>query len=205
MKRKEYIVVFLCMLFLISTISFIHVGLAKEKEVKTPKLPKINLKIPHITNETVNQIVTSHLEKEKNAFLKEIEGLEEKEYSFLVTSDIYYVKEYISLVFFISKYTGGAHPNHLIWTIVYDTKNNREFTIEELTKNNNLKKIVRNVRGDLLLNPKIVDTLWLMEGTKENLQNYEYFVFTEKGVLFFFPPYQLAPYSSGILESLVSL
>ena len=45
-------------------------------------------------------------------------------YTFYVLYDEYYYKDYISIVLYIEQFLGGAHPDHFIHTINYNTINN---------------------------------------------------------------------------------
>lgn len=117
----------------------------------------------------------------------------------IITYDKYVYNNYISYVFFIEYFTGGAHPNHEIWTITYDIKNDSIITIDDLIKDNSefLKKVSDYTRSELLHNPGITDIQMLIDGTRPDKDNFSNFAFTNDGYLVFFPHYQVAPYSSG--------
>lgn len=126
-------------------------------------------------------------------------------YTLNIFYDTYSYENYLSYVFYIEEYTGGAHPNHDIWTVTYDIKEKRFVELDDLiTTNSNFLDIVSSVsRGELILNPGIVDTQMLMDGTMPNKDNFSHFAFSENGLLFFFSEYQVAPYSSGSFVVLV--
>ena len=86
--------------------------------------------------------------------------------------------------------------------MVWDKTNRLIVTNESFTKDF-LEKVSEEVRGDLLMNPKITSPTWLFEGTRPIKENFKSFVYTNDGLLFFFSPYQVAPYSSGVFESIV--
>lgn len=119
----------------------------------------------------------------------------------IITYDKYSYKDkdYLSYVFFIEYFTGGAHPNHEIWTITYDTKNDKIITIDDLINNNSnlLTKLSEYTRNELLHNPGITDVQMLIDGTKPEKDNFSNFAFSDDGYLVFFQYYQVAPYSSG--------
>ena len=155
--------------------------------------------------ESLNRYVSEKLDEIKTSFLEEMKlAIEQNNqiYTLNVTYDSYETEEYLSFVFYIETYTGGAHPNLEIWTVVWDKTNRLIVTNESFTKDF-LEKVSEEVRGDLLMNPKITSPTWLFEGTRPIKENFKSFVYTNDGLLFFFSPYQVAPYSSGVFESIV--
>lgn len=155
--------------------------------------------------ESLNRYVSEKLDEIKTSFLEEMKLATEQNnqiYTLNVTYDSYETEEYLSFVFYIETYTGGAHPNLEIWTVVWDKTNRLIVTNESFTKDF-LEKVSEEVRGDLLMNPKITSPTWLFEGTRPIKENFKSFVYTNGGLLFFFSPYQVAPYSSGLFETLV--
>ena len=155
--------------------------------------------------ESLNRYVSEKLDEIKTSFLEEMKLATEQNnqiYTLNVTYDSYETEEYLSFVFYIETYTGGAHPNLEIWTVVWDKTNRLIVTNESFTKDF-LEKVSEEVRGDLLMNPKITSPTWLFEGTRPIKENFKSFVYTNYGLLFFFSPYQVAPYSSGLFETLV--
>ncbi len=155
--------------------------------------------------ESLNRYVSEKLDEIKTSFLEEMKLATEQNnqiYTLNVTYDSYETEEYLSFVFYIETYTGGAHPNLEIWTVVWDKTNRLIVTNESFTKDF-LEKVSEEVRGDLLMNPKITSPTWLFEGTRPIKENFKSFVYTNDGLLFFFSPYQVAPYSSGLFETLV--
>lgn len=131
--------------------------------------------------------------------ISKITSINNQYYTLDITYDAYSYQNYLSYVFYIETYTGGNHPEHDIWSIVYDKNNDRIVTIDDLmTTNPNFLKIVSEYsKEELLKNPKIVDTSILMKGIKEKESNFSIFAFSNDGLHLFFKYYQVAPYSSG--------
>ena len=155
--------------------------------------------------ESLNRYISEKLDEIKTSFLEEMKLATEQNnqiYTLNVTYDSYETEEYLSFAFYIENYTGGAHSNLEIWTVVWDKTNRLIVTNESFTKEF-LEKVSEETRGDLLMNPKITSPTWLFEGTKPTQENFKSFVYTEEGILFFFSPYQVAPYSSGLFETLI--
>lgn len=119
-------------------------------------------------------------------------------YTLNILYNKYSYQNYISYVFYVEIDTGGAHPDHDIWTIVYDLNDNTIVEIDDLiTENKNFLEIVSEYTRKKLLKNPIVDTEMLMYGTEPIKSNFSRYVFSDEGIIFFFPHYQIAPYSSG--------
>lgn len=127
-------------------------------------------------------------------------------YHLIVNYKSFNYKNYISYVFFIEYFVGGAHPDHLIYTFNYDTFSNMFVTINDLVKyNNNILNIYSKISRDVLMyNKDIVDISMMMEGTMPNINNYGNFVFSNNGIIIYFSYYKVAPYSSGMFEVLIN-
>ncbi len=122
-----------------------------------------------------------------------------------IVYETYSTDKYLSYVFTIFQDTLGAHPISFYNTISYNLENQKMITIDDLINQNPkfLEVASKNVRDILLKNPKIVNTEMMMQGTMPNKQNFSTFALTKEGYLFFFSPYQVAPYSSGKFQVLV--
>lgn len=157
---------------------------------------KISINIPNARYVKVNEMINKKITKIKKDFKNNITSnnfaldIDYKEYK-------YY--NYISYAFFIETYLGGAHPSHDLFTIVYDTENNKIIDINTLiTYNSKTLKVFSDYsRANLIYNPKI-DIHMLLEGTTAKIENFANFVF-DKNIILFFKEYQIAPYSSGMI------
>ena len=128
----------------------------------------------------------------------EINNIDNQYYTLNILYDSYSCQDYLSYVFYIEYYIGGAHPNNDIWTIVYDKSSNKVVTLDDLIlTNSEFLKIVSEYSRNELLKNSLVDTSMLLDGTKPKEDNFSRFVFSKEGILLFFPQYQVAPYSSG--------
>ena len=210
MKWIYYIVVFFVGIFICSSLFFVHQVIALERNVSPVVYHKheIHMDIPSNMDISLKKIVLSELDKRKLSFLNNISNVSVQDnltYTFYVSSKTFFYEHYVSYAFFIETYTGGAHPNHDIWTVVYDTSKKEIVDIFDILSNNPnaLISFSRSVRSDLFVHPSIVNVTWMMEGTKSIPSNYERFIFTKEGILFYFIPYSIAPYSSGTIEVVV--
>lgn len=97
-------------------------------------------------------------------------------------------------------YTGGAHPNHWLNTWVFDLTDGQILTLEDIFPDTQaaLEHIAEAVRPKL---KQKIDDMYVQsmfdDGTAPTRDNYRYFILSENGITFFFPPYQIAPYAAG--------
>jgi hypothetical protein len=113
-----------------------------------------------------------------------------------------------SLVFTISDYTGGAHPNSYYKTFTFDLEQERVITLGDLfvEGSNPLAVISPIVQQDLITRiGEMTDPTWIEQGTGENPENYQNFAITPDALIFFFPPYQVAAYAAGPQQASIPL
>lgn len=116
---------------------------------------------------------------------------------------------YLSYVFFIFLDTGGAHPDHRIMTLTYDTKKNQMTTLEDLMKTtpNLLSILSQESRRELKKLPYFVqedyDKDMFHSGTEAMIDNFSHFCFSDNGLTIFFPRYQIAPYYAGEFQIMI--
>jgi len=149
-------------------------------------------------NNNIKENILPYL-KEFKSSLKYIPEQKNQYYSLIILYENYEYKNYISYVFRIEDYTGGAHPNHRMYTVVYDKEKNKVISIEDLIKyNNQILNIFSKISREKLKNNKrIVSASMFFEGTRPKKENFINFAFTKDGILLFYPYYQIAPYSEG--------
>ena len=107
----------------------------------------------------------------------------------------------ISLKFVTSIYTGGAHGNQIITTKNFDLINKREIQLKDLFKNDSYLNVISQKAIAKFTADKISDKEWLSEGAGPKYDNFKDFTFStnNQSFVFHFDPYQIAPYSSGML------
>lgn len=160
-----------------------------------------------ILNKAVMKIVNSHL----NAFKQSTsdKNIQPNQYYTLnILYNTYDYSNYLSYIFRISEYTGGAHPNNTISTISYNKDNNTIITIDDLLKNNEALLDILSIESRKILESNSIfkdDFVrdMMLEGTKPKLENFKNFVFSKDGLMIFFEQYQIAPYSYGEFNVIV--
>lgn len=117
-------------------------------------------------------------------------------------------EDIISIVFTISEYTGGAHPNSYFQTLTFDVRDGSTLALfdlfqEEFNPMPLLSSIVQErltaQMGDM------ADVAWIADGTGEDPTNYMNFAIAADELIFFFPPYQVAAYAAGPQEVRIPL
>ncbi len=169
---------------------------------------KILIYYPESEFDVLNEEITKKIDKIIYQFKDDIKGANvqvDQYYTLDIVYSMYEYKNYISYVFHVDYYTGGAHPNHEIFTITFDKSKNEIMDINGFIKlNPNILDIFSSIsRKELLTNKDIVDSNMMFEGTKPTLNNFSNFAFSKDGLIIFFEYYQVAPYSSGEFQVVI--
>jgi len=122
-----------------------------------------------------------------------------------------------SLAFEVYEYAGGAHPNHWTDTLNYDPKNNRALQLGGLFKNEAyLEPLAQAVKAEVIKAKQkrfAPDTYGYETDTFLAGVNFTPITLSrwvvasqegEKGLLFFFPPYDIGAYAEGGYEVFIS-
>lgn len=212
MNKKWYIIFLFILAISIGIYAFIKgnqnnnlINYKEEKiEVFNEYKNKVKVYFPNTKYSLLNRKIKVKIEsllRDFNSHLNDV--IPNQYFSLDVNYDTYNYDNIISFVFNIESFYGGAHPDHEIWTISYDTKNNKVITIDSLLKKypNILNKLSDNAYNLLKNNPKLMESSYskdmLIDGTKPLKENFSNFAFTDKGLIIFFQRYQIAPYSMG--------
>ena len=184
--KKKILLTFILILIIILFNSY---------DIKAKKESDVLINFETTEYEVLNKEILKNLNNYIDLINEEFKTIKTT-YSLNIHHDLYEYENYISYVFYIEYYMGGAHPNHKIITINYDKFNNKILDINTLIcKNNNILSVFSKISRDELLKSKnVIDTNIMLEGTKENFSN---FAFSNEGLIIFFDYYQVAPYSQG--------
>lgn len=115
-------------------------------------------------------------------------------------------ENYISVLFYLREYTGGAHGMTTSSGVTYNRKTKTIVSLEDilLPKNKNWLKIlsqycIRDLlkqseqrEGDL-----IAECNWFEEGAGENAENFTVFTIDDNGITVYFQEYQVWAYAYG--------
>lgn len=167
-----------------------------------------DIEYPRTPYEKLNIEVEQFVRDEVAQFKSDIESFDADiitaaKYSMYISYTIYETDfDIYSVELILSPYHGGAHPNHYVQTYVYDIRTNEILVLESALDINKLEKVADLVYRDFKQRDYFndFDHDWFVEGTEPNSENYQNFIFTNNGLKFIFPPYQVAPYALGIQE-----
>jgi hypothetical protein len=115
----------------------------------------------------------------------------------------------ISVLFLPSSYSGGAHPNTEVVTMNFNPLNGRLMEYADIFGDTNGLLDFLSAYAYAAFRP-VLGEIWeagpdMAEGLDAKAANLNRFVLNPQGLVLVFPPYQIAPYSKGILSCLVPL
>ncbi len=210
--KIKYLIIFILIINIVFYIYIINVKAISNNEYKIEEKTnnyKITVYYPKTDYSKLNNVINDKIYGYIKEFKEDVNSSDypiNQYYSLIILYDSYEYDNYISYIFRIEDYTGGAHPNHRIYTVVYDIKNNEIITIDDLiNKNQNILNIFSETSREILKsNNRITSSTMLYEGTKPKIQNFQNFVFSKNGIILFFQEYQVAPYSQGEFNVLIN-
>jgi len=166
---------------------------------------KISVKYPVTGNPAVNAALEEFVKGQVDDFKK---GAGESSFGMKnelkISYEVFSFSDSIrSFKFDVMSYTGGAHPNTAIVTKTYDLQSGKEIGLNEIFNPNSdyLKTVSKIASADLIGKIKNTDAKWVQKGAGPAPENYARFVLSENEIVFFFDPYQVAPYSEGPQEA----
>jgi hypothetical protein len=107
-------------------------------------------------------------------------------------------KDIVSFKFNTEYYTGGAHPGHDVVCFTYNLNKGERMSLADFfIENSNFLERISDYSVNLLMEDAFADEEWIKEGAGKNSDNFQRFVLAESAFIFYFPPYQVAPYAYG--------
>jgi hypothetical protein len=105
--------------------------------------------------------------------------------------------DYVSLVFTVDEYTGGAHPNEYFRTFNYNVDTGTEMTLADLYPGEEkyLEKLKPKIKA--AVHEKVADDMLFDDIQNLDAAAFEHFTFGDTYIKFFFSPYDIAPYVAG--------
>jgi uncharacterized protein YecT (DUF1311 family) len=115
----------------------------------------------------------------------------------------------LSLVFTLSNFTGGAHPNSTFRTFHFLLPDGDNAEIAEIFSLRGIRRIsdisIARLRRDLAGPEGMSDTDWIAKGAAPNARNFANFVLTPRELTLHFDSYQVAAYAAGPQEVRIPL
>lgn len=125
--------------------------------------------------------------------------------------------DFVSLVFTVGEYTGGAHPNQYFRTFNYNVATGKEVSLADVYPNDakyfaplreKIKTSVHDTlattlkdNGDTETNP---DEMLFEDISKLDESAFQHFTFGTDHITFYFSPYDIAPYAAGPIVARVA-
>lgn len=141
---------------------------------------------------------------------------ESASYSQMVEPDVTFATpDVVSLTYLNYSYTGGAHGNYGYEAHTYDLQTGNELTLADLIQSDKLQAFYRLVSAKLLSNDRDLlfpETVTDIEkflkdktptSTQAQVESYGHlrnWYLTPQGIVFFYNPYEIAPYAAGVQE-----
>jgi len=181
-----------------------HGQLVKEES----KFLSINASFPKFSNNIINKDISAFIDKNITDIKEDSFSPDDhRDYKneLLITYDEPFVSQkFISLVFYVMIYDGGAHPNTLVVAKSYDPKTGKILRLSDLgIKKQSVKQNLKfMVIGKLLKQMELPVKEWIEEGV--TLKNLENFSIDNDGLTFHFSPYAVACYAAGMHKVFIS-
>ena len=200
--KKNPIIILLAILLSVIVYLMINKQNTKNKYNINHNDNNITINYPSTNYPKVNTLIKEYLDTNINTFKNITLNKTKTAYYLIINYKEYYYHNLISYIFFSESFTGGAHPIHLIKTLVYNIDTNSFITINTIIKNNpNILNELSTYTYNTLSNkkifqPQVVNDM-LKEGTLPTADNFKNILFSDKGLIIYFERYQIAPYYYG--------
>ena len=113
----------------------------------------------------------------------------------------YQNKHLLSLVYKWSLYEGGAHGNHAKYCVTFDKNTGEKITYNRLVKDEAALLAVAEAEFRAAHGMTPDENMYKIYDFKNGkFQPSENFAFTVNGLAFYYNPYEIAPYSAGLIE-----
>ena len=212
--KTRFLMIALCCLFamLLPTNS-----LAQEAEL--PEMPEYNYQITvqmpdDLSGDIVMDSIEGNITDTITQFVSEyfewgidpgIEDIELPPWSLDINvSYSNFTDNIVSVLVHTWQYSGGAHGNSFLTSFLFDTTSNQVLGWDDLFAEefNPLWTIEPIVHASLMEQFGLEGEIdqWILDGTNMNPDNYQVYTLDSDEIVFYFQPYQVAPYATGIPE-----
>ena len=173
---------------------------------------RVNISYPSVGNPVADAELAIWARDQATTFIKGVDaipGPTTLPYELLITYETTASSPLsFSVVFTISAFMGGAHPEPGMATFVYALSDGRRLGYTDIFHNYSglLQSISEYCHRALTeqLGGKTPAHM-LESGTKPDILNFDLFALSREGLIIYFPPYQVAPYSEGYLTVTIPL
>lgn len=172
------------------------------------KYPQMTGRAPRQWVRQFNRHIVRYVNQTVAAFQKEVQeaggpGSGETDWQIWQETEVpLRTDAYVSVVMKGGQYTGGAHPNPFVETVLYDVARARVLRLGDLFRKDSgwLQKLSDIAVAQLRKKLTVVEPGWIENGAAPTAQNYQFFYLSGQRLVILFPPYQVAPYAEGYIE-----
>lgn len=166
----------------------------------------ISIEYPVLCDPDASRTIRDHVTRLLSDFKKDFPGNDLRDYPVKHDMHITYAvwpaarERLASVKLGVSVFTGGAHPNHWPVTWIFDMADGETLGLDDvfINRKDALIEIAPMVRKVLIASlGDMYAADMLADGTTPVAGNYDDFILNDEGVVFFFAPYQVAPYAAG--------
>lgn len=206
MYRSYFLVLFVIMLIACNSSekSVVNKPGAVDSLVQKGVWGHLNVTYPVYNNlyaDSVISVFAKGLVKEFRSFTGDERISENWSNEMQVSYEEYFTEQgIVSVIFNIYQFTGGAHGNTFIKSINLNSENNKTLYLKDFVPQADFKKlqsIIRKKLADELDFDEFID-----EGTAK-WSDFSSFAVTDTDIIFWFSPYQVAPYSYGVQKVII--
>ncbi|OQY39097.1 MAG: hypothetical protein B6226_02560 [Candidatus Cloacimonetes bacterium 4572_65] len=160
-----------------------------------------------LMEEKSREFVTSEIDKLTSPQISEFielcykyEEISSQYYQHWSCEVVFQSQEIVSLLLRNNLYTGGAHPNTQIYNLNLNVKELKHLEKEKFYPKTDITKLASYCEKYLKDN----SIPYFSEKSLADEKNFSIWSYTDAGTLFSFPQYEIAPYSSGIIQIFIS-
>jgi len=162
----------------------------------------VEIRYPVTVNDQVNRAIEEWSRTELSRFQASVpKNPENPDWKFHLIVDYScsgFSSRIASFLFRIESFTGGAHPDHRIRSVTYDLQTAREIRVEDIFKDKgSLQRISDIAVSEILRDERVTDRDWVLRGAGPGRDNFRNFMLHPDKIVFYFAPYQVAPYYLG--------
>ncbi|MDD5593323.1 MAG: DUF3298 domain-containing protein [Candidatus Margulisbacteria bacterium] len=180
---------------------------AADRQIKE-KTKDLDINIVYPAGDKISgPVIEKFVKAEVSAFKKDLPETKPNPdwaYQLSIDYETFSHRDLIGYKFTVFSFPGGAHPMTRTVTMTFDKKRGRQVGLADLFRPGYLKKISALTIKELLKRD-LKDDKWVKEGASPDPKHYNKFILTDKYLIIYFDPYEVACYAYGGQEVKIPL
>jgi hypothetical protein len=166
------------------------------------------------TERAINERLQVIPERQKRMFVRDVNNLSAVQTGSTIKSNLTIDykdgrsdEHVVSVLYVVSPYLfDAAHPNHFTIPYNYDVTAKKEIAFEDVFTDSALPDLSAMISRSLIEQSKVTGThsdakeQFVREGAAANADNFRSFTLRRNGIDFYFDPYQVGPYTEGLIK-----